>query len=448
MFGISLIDISIIAAGVALALALIVYMNLRVVVPTDRVHIVQTRARTTSYGAGMEAGNVYINWPVWVPVVGLVRKILPVSNFNLNLDGYRAYDKDRVPFELDVTAFFRISDTNVAAARIATIDELHTQLHFIVQGAIRKILASHDIHTIMVDRATFGSQFTEEVQNELANWGVTPVKNMELMDVRDVDGSKVIDNIMKKRMSFIEMESRTEVAANMRAAQTAEIEARQIVEVRKQEADQAVGERTATAQKNIGVANELAKQDIQRQAAVTRETEMATLRVQKVREAEITRDAQIVSAEQDKQTVVIRADGDLQAARLSAEAVRAQGVAKADAEKALQLAPVAAQIELAREIGSNQGYQSYLVALKGVEAYILVGTEQAKAIGNADIKVIANTGDAVGGISNAMGLISPKGGTAIGGMLEGLKNTPEGAALLERLINSTGASNGAAAAHE
>ena len=78
----------------------------------------------------------------------------------------------RAPFRLDLTAFFRIADTNVAAARIANMKELVAQLHYIVQGAARKILATHDIHQIMVDRATFGAQFTQEVATELANWGV------------------------------------------------------------------------------------------------------------------------------------------------------------------------------------------------------------------------------------------------------------------------------------
>ena len=40
----------------------------------------------------------------------------------------------------------------------------------------------------------------------------------------------------------------------------------------------------------------------------------------------------------------------------------------------------------------------------------------------------------VQGVHDAMALISPRGGTAIGGMLEALKNTPEGAALLERIL--------------
>lgn len=420
--------------GALFAAFILISILLRVVVPTNMVHTVQSRRRTTSYGAGQRAGNVYYNWPSWVPLIGVSRIILPVNNFELSLSGYEAYDKDRVPFRLDLTAFFRIADTNVAAARIANTKELVAQLHFIVQGAARKILATHDIHQIMVDRATFGAQFTQEVATELANWGVEPVKNMELMDVRDAEGSRVIADIMAMKASNIQMTSRIEVANNMRAAQTAEIAARQEVEVREQEAQQVVGQRTAEKDKQVGIATEKAAQEVQAEAAVTREREMQVVRVSTMRQAEITKDQQVVAATQDKETTILRADGDLQATKLTAEGIRVEGNAKADAEKALQLAPVAAQIELAREIGQNEGYQAYLVSIRGVEAYTAVGVEQAKAIGQADVKVIANTGDTVQGVHDAMGLISPRGGTAIGGMLEALKNTPEGAALLERIL--------------
>jgi len=427
----SLLPALLVAALIAM---IIISILLRVVVPTNMVHTVQSQRKTTSYGSGQKAGNVYYNWPSWVPIIGITRIVLPVSNFELSLSGYEAYDKDRVPFRLDLTAFFRIADTNVAAARIATMPELIEQLHFIVQGAARKILATHDIHQIMVDRATFGAQFTDEVASELSNWGVEPVKNMELMDVRDAEGSRVIADIMAMKASNIQMTSRVEVANNMKTAETAEIAARQEVDVRNQEALQVVGQRTAEKDKQVGIATEKAAQEVQAEAAITREREMQVVRVSTLRQAEITKDEQVVAATQDKETTILRADGDLQATKLHSEGIRVEGNAKADAERALQLAPVAAQIELAREIGQNEGYQAYLVSIRGVEAYTDVGVEQAKAIANADIKVIANTGDAVQGVSDAMGLVSPKGGTAIGGMLEALKNTPEGAALLERIL--------------
>jgi len=42
--------------------------QLRKVVPTNEVHIVQSKSNSTPYGKGQEAGNVYLAWPAWVPM--------------------------------------------------------------------------------------------------------------------------------------------------------------------------------------------------------------------------------------------------------------------------------------------------------------------------------------------------------------------------------------------
>jgi flotillin len=436
-----------VATLVVAAVVIFVPLAFRTVVDTNRVHIVQTRKRTISYGTGQEAGNVYYQWPSWLPVIGLSHIDLPVNNFALSLQAYHAYDKDRVPFELDVTAFFRIKDTNIAAQRVASFEELHKQLVSIVQGAVRKILASHDINAIMVDRATFGTQFTTEVATELEHWGVEPVKNMELMDIRDAENSKVIVNIMAKKSSQIEMESRREVAHNKQAAETAEIEAQQTVLVRQQEAQQVVGERNAQRERAIGVANERASQEVKGEAALTMAKSMEIARVEQVQQAEIHRAAAVVAAEQNKQTTVLEAEGRLSATRLTAEGVQATGVAEGEAERARQMAPVSAQIALAQEIGSNDGYQSYLIGIKTVEAFIEVGSRQAEALSQADVKIIASAGDAGAGIARTADLFTPRGGLAVGSALEALHNTPQGAALLDsigRVVNGGAKPNGAA----
>lgn len=90
------------------------------------VHIVQSNKKTTSYGTGKESGNVYYKWPSWFPVIGVTRIIFPVNNFNINLDSYEAYDKDRLPFILDVTAFFRI-----AQILIKLLKEFQVLMNFI-----------------------------------------------------------------------------------------------------------------------------------------------------------------------------------------------------------------------------------------------------------------------------------------------------------------------------
>ncbi|WP_421185401.1 SPFH domain-containing protein [Aeromonas hydrophila] len=405
----------------------------RIVVDTNKVHIVQSKKKTTSYGAGMENGNVYYNWPSWIPVIGVTRIVLPVNNFSLQLDAYKAYDKERVPFELDVTAFFRVKDTNLAAERVANFESLHEQLKSVVQGSVRTILASHDINQIMTDRATFGRQFTEEVKMELESWGVEPVKSMELMDIRDSEDSRVIANIMAKKSSYIEMESRVEVAQNMKKAQAAEIEAEREVEMQRQSAEQAVGQRTAEKDKEVGIARELAQQSIKLQQTETEKRDIDIRQVKEVGDANIRKQAAIIEAEQQKETMIICANGQLEATKRDAEGVTVDGEAQATALKAMQMAPVAAQIELAKEIGSNLNYQQYLVALEVVKAYQRVGEEQAKALSEAEMKVMVNGGDVPTGVKNAMELFSPQGGQAFGGMLETLSQTPTGKSLLESL---------------
>lgn len=124
----------IIAIGIIALFLIGIFLSVffRIVVDPNMVHIVQTRKKTTSFGKDKEGGNVYYNWPRWFPLIGLTRIVLPVSNFDLSLDGYKSYDKEKVPFELDLTAFFRIKDTNIAAQRVESFEELLDQLLKIV----------------------------------------------------------------------------------------------------------------------------------------------------------------------------------------------------------------------------------------------------------------------------------------------------------------------------
>jgi flotillin len=436
--------ILLISVGAVVALmvfALVLAAAFRTVVSTNYVHIVQSVKKTTSYGKDQPTGNVYYRWPAWLPIVGVKTISLPVSVFDVTLDGYAAYDKGRVPFVIDVMAFFRITETNMAAQRVHSHPELIEQLKGILQGACRAILAASEIEEILEGRGKFGEMFTKEVDHNLAAWGVQTVKCIELMDIRDADQSNVIHNIMAKKKSLIERESRVEVAENLRAAQEAEIEAQRQVELQKQDAMQQVGQRSAEKDKQVGIANQQAQQDIKTQEKITAEKQMAVVQVQEVRKAEITRDVQVVAAEQKKRTQIIHAEGEkqqtitvaegnLEQAKLQAQGVKVEGEARGAAEQAVLMAPVNSQIHLAKEIGANQNYQLYLVQIRTIEKEQAVGIEQAKALTAAEIKVIANSGGVVDGVKNVMDLFTSKGGTQLGAMVEAFTQTPAGKQLI------------------
>lgn len=442
-----------------LAVAFVTAISLRRVVPTNRVDIVQSRNKTTSYGKGRDTGNVYYAWPAFLPLIGVTVTHFPESVFDITLTGYDAYDAGRLPFLVDVMAFFRVLDSDTAAHRVADFPELQLQLKGVLQGAVRRTLAIHKLEQIMEDRTALGLTFTEEVNEQLKEWGVTTAKSIEFMDIRDVQGSQVIANIMAKEKSRIEMESRQTVAANHQAAELREIEAKQVVDVRGQEAAQLVGQRTAEAEKEVGISQQLAEQAVLEESRATAEKQMAVKQVNEVRNAEIARGVAEVQADQQRKVTVVNADaeaqrltkiaeGQLSAAKQNAEAVRVEGEAKGDAERAVRLAEIAPQITLAKEIGENQGYQTYLVQVRQVEANQAVGVAQAEALKAAEVKVIVTGGDASSGMTKISDLISPKMGAMLGGMVEGLTATSDEAkATLDRAaIVRTPKRNGAAEA--
>jgi flotillin len=129
MFGYHYVDLeipAIVIVGLWLILLIISAMRFRVVVPTNEVHIVQSRRKTTSFGKDQPAGNTYYRWPAWFPRVGIRVIMLPVSVFDVKLDAYAAYDKGRVPFVIDILAFFRIENSNEAAQRVSSFQELQS----------------------------------------------------------------------------------------------------------------------------------------------------------------------------------------------------------------------------------------------------------------------------------------------------------------------------------
>ena len=431
-------------ALVLVGLAVLTAFILRRVVPTNQVDIVQYKKRTVSYGKDSESGNVYYEWPSFLPVLGVTVTRLPVSVFNVTLKDYAAYDSGRLPFLVDVMAFFRVSDSNVAAHRVADFAELQQQLLGVLQGAVRVTLARHKLEAIMEDRASLGKVFTDEVAQQLREWGVTTVKNIEFMDLRDAPQSSVIQNIMAKEQSRIDRESRETVAENNRAAQEREIEAQRQVDLQEQDAQQQVGIRTAEQERAVGIAKEQAQQEVLAQAQTTAEREMDVKRVNDTRAAEIARSVAEIAAEQDRKVTVVNAEaekerlatvaeGRLVEAQKDAEGIRVKGEAEGAAKAALGLAEVQPQITLAQEIGSNEGYQSYLVKVEQVKAGQAVGVAQAEALTKADVRVIATGAEVGQGLTSVGELFTAQGGAKLAALMAGFAQTEEGAALLRQV---------------
>ena len=86
--------------------------------------------------------------------------------------------------------------------------------------------------------------------------------------------------------------------------------------------------------------------------------------------AAIAKQTALVQASQNKETTILVAEGNLEAEKNNAAAIQAIGISRAEAEKALQLAPVSAQISLTQEIGTNESYQKYHALIEAFKAYM------------------------------------------------------------------------------
>lgn len=446
-------------------------LRMRRIVPTNVVHIVQRGNKTVSYGVGKES-NVYYEFPNWMPIIGVEKRVLPVSNFDVELLAYSAYDKDRVPFVVDIKAFFHIADTNKAAEKVESFEELRGQLINVVQGTVRSILAKSPLENIMEERSIFGTQFTENVKADLENWGVEAVKSIELMDVRDAKDSHVISQIMQKRMSAIDMESRIEVAINRKKAESSELESQQEIDIKRAETQQKAGEAAALSQQAIAIAQaESAKKsgialqestmEIAKAERVTAAEQMEVKKVNEIKQAEINKEKAIIASNQEKEQVKIsaealkfqtetEAEAQLNAEKKKAEgikvtgdaqasAIESRGKAEAESKKLMELAGVTAQTTLAKEIGENVSYQNYMIENKKVEVSQVIGVAQAESMGNAlsaaDLKLLVNSGDIHSGVNNILDLFTAKGASSLNGLIEGLKQTEAGSGLVSILEN-------------
>lgn len=442
--------------GGALALTLFVAAAFRVVVSTNEVHIIQKKKTSISYGKGQEAGNVYYAFPSWIPLVGISRIILPVSNFDITLEGYEAFDKDKVPFRVDVVGFFRISNAVEAAEKIESFEHLKTQLTQIINGAIRTVFSGKTIIEIMEERSTISVLFNQEVQPQLIHWGVENVRSAEIMDIQDSQNSKVIQMIKEKKSSAIERDSRVEIADNLKTANIAEIQAAKEADMSRQNAQREVGEKTAEKEKLVGVANQISAQEVASHTKVTREKEMEVKKVEQVNQAEINKAQALIDADREKQMRTIaaealkleqaqkaeadlitqtkNAEGKLVEMTKNAQGIKAEWESKAGAEKLMQVALVTGAIELASKIAENPDYMTYLQNIEAIKASQNVGTAKAEALKSADLKILANGGNVDTGMNSLLDVFSGKGWTAMASMLENLNNSELGKDLISKFL--------------
>lgn len=448
-----------------------VITQLRKVVPTNEAHVVQKGSSSVAFGKGFKWGNVYLNWAPWVPVVWISVQKLPLSIFDLQLNDYKAYDSGKVPFQVDITAFFEIKDPETAAQKVETISELRNQLNETLKWVVRKVLASKDIVDIMESRTEIKDEFYEQVFGAVKSWGIM-LQNVEFMDIRDADGSKVVTNIMMKKRSQIESESEIEVAENQKKAiiekENKEAEARSAAAAAKSRADIISSDAQRDAELKVienekltqnqeiekerilAVQKEEAKQKLYEAEKVTKEKELAVKQVEEEKNAEISKSIELIKADEQKQKIIIDAQAEKEQIRLKAEAnkesielaanadkvkvelaagaekmrIESIGIAKAKELDYIGTAEAKNKTQMAEALNTfDKESLDFMKKQLDVNLSEIVDLEKAKALWKADVKVISTGANGWEWVKSFMDLFSAKGGSNIGAMVEAAKNT-------------------------
>jgi len=413
---------------VGIMFGLLVFLSIlwRKVVPPNQVHIVNRRKKSTSYGNEMEAGNVYWNIPQWIPIWGVVVAVLPTTVFDLDLKGYQAYDQQKVPFVVDVIAFFQIENPVIAARRIESLDELNQQLRDMLQGIVRKILASYDVRKIMETRSELSEQFIAEVRKQVADWGVK-ANNIEFTDIRDESSGegahRVIADIMEKKTSVIERERRVEVAENMKLSEVAEIENKKEAKLVDVVALEEVEKRDAERTQTVGVAQETAKQEVQAQARITTEIEIAVAREKEVGTANYQKEQVVVQAEAAADKRKIEAEGYKEAQiRMgdgNAQKTNLEGTAEAEVIRKKLLAEAEGEMKRAEAMKKLQEAKKIELGKLAIQAQKEIGIAVAKAYEKADIKAYLSNGAGIDGLKD---LFTTGGGQKLAAFFDTFKD--------------------------
>lgn len=445
---------------VTFLIVIYIMTQLRKVVPTNEAHVVQKWSSSVPYGKWFKWGNVYFSWPAWVPVVWISVQRLPLSIFDLQLNDYKAYDSGKVPFQVDITAFFEIQEPEVAAQKVETISELRNQLNETLKWVVRKVLASKDIVDIMESRTEIKDEFYNQVFGAVKSWGIK-LQNVEFMDIRDADGSQVVTNIMMKKRSQIESESQIEVAENQKMAiiekENKDSEARSAAAAAKSRADIIASDAQRDAELKVienekltqnqeiekervlAVQKEEAKQKLYEAEKTTKEKELAVKQVEEEKNAEIAKSIELIKADEQKQKVIIDAEAEKEEIRLKAEAdkekvelfsqaektkIESIGIAEAKKLDYIGTAEAKNKTQMAEALNSfDKEALDFMKKELDVNLSEIVDLEKAKALSKADVKVISTWTNWGEWVKTFMDLFSAKWGSNIGAMVEAAKNT-------------------------
>lgn len=378
---------SIIIAVVVAVLVLVLFLSTYTVVGTNEAHVIVFMGRGRKIKSpvtkdGVDGKTSYF----YIPFL-MKRYIMPLTNVKLDINDIELNDIEVAPFVCDVVTWLHIEDPVKAAERLDftsnVFDSLHQDLLAIVQAVARESAMKQEILDIMRDRATFSQGVGIAVDKVLDSWGVQLV-NLEVNDIRDQEGSHVIENYEQMRKATIASKTRQEVALRDREAVEAEQDNRKLSQIAIAESEKAFGTKQIERDTVIGIAEQEKSQKIAVAERQTNEEKVSALRVTTVGEANIIKEAAIEKANGEGEAIRIKGEKE-------ANVVELKGKAEGSAIEARGLAEAIAKDKMADALTK---FNDAATGIEKIRAAVEIQKAFAEAYGkmaeNADIKIVTS----------------------------------------------------------
>jgi len=385
----------------AIILGCIALVLFRIVKPSE-AHLVVTPTKKMVCSADPQIQKNAKSWYFAIPIIRTIRQ-LDLTTKEIR-DKQETYEKNQARYYVTTSLKYRVVDVETAAETFHTDEALREQLKEVVRAGVRAITVKYDVTQARAEKKTMDKEIKEEIEDDLSKWGLRLI-NFQLVDFQDTEESRIISDISKRREVEIEAQTREQNAEKKKQARVKEAEAEEKAREREIEKDKVIGERQQTM-----------KQKIAEQEKLAREKEYEVKQVEVVKAQEIEKQRAEVEAEQERRVAVIKAnqlkeaeiiykeqkelEGQGDRARLEEQAkgnaakMREDGLAEAAALEAKGLAEAKAKDALQQALNKfkDEAIRA-LVAEKIVAMQEKVGIEGAKALSQADIKMLVSGGD-------------------------------------------------------
>jgi uncharacterized membrane protein YqiK len=359
------------------------------------------------------------------------------------IDNIPLRDKHLAKFQCDVVTWVIIENLEVAAERLGAIAEeakrirrsgsrpielahiscpvgfepIAQDISAFIKAVTRNATMKFDIVRMMSERKEFSESVEAEIGGKIAEWGLKVV-DLEVIHFGDVEEFTVIKDLETRQATIINTETRKVVAEKTQEAEIAESDALRQTQFAIAKNEEEYKTQQIIRDEKLGIKEQEKNLSIQQQ------TQKAN-----VQQIEAERTLTVGKAEYNADAVVKKAEGDASATKktgeATAEVTRLTGTAQADVIEAKGTAEGVAidKKATAQKLYETPQAMSIEIITKYFDTYARIQesmfTNFGPALEKANIRVIS-TGEA----GTFLGLpISAKSGVAMGGLMEGLKES-------------------------